>query len=121
MRRLTRVLGRRGRTLRRNERGVEVIEFALVSIFLFMLVFGIMEFGRAIWIYGTVAHVAREGTRFAIVRGSESGRTWWTNGWRKAEERRKDERVAAQNSLCGGAAFRDELGSGPGLLGLGTE
>ena len=34
-----------------------------------------MEFGRAIWIYGTVAHVAREGARFAIVRGSESGRT----------------------------------------------
>jgi Flp pilus assembly protein TadG len=36
--------------------------------------FGIVEFGRAIWAYSVVAHSAREGVRFAIVRGSESGR-----------------------------------------------
>ncbi len=76
MRRILRyTLGRRFRTLRRDERGVELIEFALISILFFMLSFGIMEFGRAIWIYGTVAHVAKEGARFAIVRGSESPRT----------------------------------------------
>ena len=61
--------------LRRSERGVEVIEFAIVSVLFMMLAFGVMEFGRAIWIYGTVAHTAREGSRYAIVRGSESGRT----------------------------------------------
>ncbi len=65
---------RRLSALRRDERGSELIEFALVSIFFFMLSFGVMEFGRAIWIYDTVAHVAKEGARFAIVRGSESGR-----------------------------------------------
>ena len=76
MRRILRyTLGRRFRTLQRDERGVELIEFALISILFFMLSFGIMEFGRAIWIYGSVAHVAREGARFAIVRGSESPRT----------------------------------------------
>ena len=69
-----RAVGRRLRTLRRDERGDELIEFALVSIVFFMLSFGAIEFGRAIWIYGTVAHVAREGARFAMVRGSESGR-----------------------------------------------
>ena len=69
-----RLFGLRARALRRDERGVELIEFSLVSILLLMLVFGIMEFGRAIWIYGTVAHVAREGARFAMVRGSDSGR-----------------------------------------------
>ncbi len=74
-RRLRRAVGRRVLTLRRDERGAELVEFALISIVFFMLVFGVMEFGRAIWIYGTVAHVAREGTRFAIVRGSDSGRT----------------------------------------------
>ncbi len=74
MRSLRRLIGLRTHTLRRDERGSELIEFALISILLLMLVFGIMEFGRAIWIYGTVAHVAREGARFAIVRGSNSGR-----------------------------------------------
>jgi Flp pilus assembly protein TadG len=63
---------RRWHGLRRNERGAELIEFALVSILLFMLVFGVMEFGRAVFTYGTVAHLAREGARFAIVRGNES-------------------------------------------------
>ncbi len=69
--RCSRGLGAAGR----DERGVEVIEFAIVSILLLILLFGVMEFGRAIWIYGTVAHTAREGARYAIVRGSESGRT----------------------------------------------
>ena len=67
-------LGRRFRRFHRDERGVEIVEFALVSILFFTLAFGVMEFGRAVWLYGTVAHVAREGARFAIVRGSESGR-----------------------------------------------
>ncbi len=75
MRLLRRVLRRRLVALHRSERGVEVIEFAIVSVLFMMLVFGVMEFGRAIWIYGTVAHTAREGARYAIVRGSESGRT----------------------------------------------
>ncbi len=66
-------LGKRVLALRRNERGSELIEFALVGILLFTLVFGVAEFGRAIWIYSTVAHLAREGARYAIVRGAESG------------------------------------------------
>ena len=74
-RRLRRAFGRRVLTPRRGERGAELVEFALISVLFFMLVFGIMEFGRGIWMYGTVAHVAKEGAHFAIVRGSESGRT----------------------------------------------
>ena len=74
---LRRTFPRRSRCagFRRDERGAEIIEFAVVSILFLMLAFGVMEFGRAIWIYGSVAHVAKEGARYAIVRGSESGRT----------------------------------------------
>ena len=68
-------LRKRIRRLVRDERGAEIIEFALVSIVVLTLIFGIMEFGRGIWIYGTVAHLAREGARWSIVRGSESPRT----------------------------------------------
>ena len=76
---MTRVLrngfGRRVLTLRRNEHGNALIELAIVGVLFFTLVLGIMEFGRAIWMYGTVAHLAREGARYAIVRGTESGDT----------------------------------------------
>ena len=68
-------LRRRIRPLLRDDAGAELIEFGLVSILILSLMFGITEFGRGIWIYGTVAHLAREGARFAIVRGSESPRT----------------------------------------------
>lgn len=57
-----------------NERGSQLLEFGMAAILLFMLLFGIMEFGRAIWIYDTLAHAAKEGARYAIVRGAESGR-----------------------------------------------
>ena len=69
--------GARPRRLRprwQSERGNELVELSLVGPLLFLLVFGIMEVGRAIWIYDTVAHLAREGARYAIVRGGESGR-----------------------------------------------
>jgi Flp pilus assembly protein TadG len=40
-----------------------------------MLLFAIIEFGRAVFAYNSVAHLAREGVRYAIVRGADSGRT----------------------------------------------
>ena len=68
-------LRKRIRRLVRDEHGAELIEFAVVSLLLLALMFGIVEFGRGIWIYGSVAHLAREGARWSIVRGSESPRT----------------------------------------------
>ncbi len=57
-----------------RQRGNAMIESALTAVLLFMLIFGIVGFGRAIWAYGWVSHAAREATRWAAVRGSESGR-----------------------------------------------
>jgi Flp pilus assembly protein TadG len=48
------------------------VEFALVLPLFFALLFSIIEFSHAIWLYGSVAYGAREGTRFAMVRGSTS-------------------------------------------------
>jgi Flp pilus assembly protein TadG len=43
----------------------------LVATFvLFPLIFGIVDFGEALYAYHFVANAAREGTRYAIVRGS---------------------------------------------------
>lgn len=52
---------------RDREAGASVVEFALVVPVLFMLVFGIIEFGAAMAQKATVASAAREGARFGSV------------------------------------------------------
>lgn len=55
---------------RRGERGNSTVEFAFAAMAILLFVFGILEFGRALYTYHTVANLARLGTRWAIVRGS---------------------------------------------------
>ncbi len=55
---------------RHSERGTTLPEMALVIGVLLALVFGIIDFGRALYTYGLVADMARKGARYAIVRGS---------------------------------------------------
>jgi Flp pilus assembly protein TadG len=47
-----------------------MVEFALVLSILFMFLFGIMDLSRALYAYHFVANAAREGTRYAMVRGA---------------------------------------------------
>jgi Flp pilus assembly protein TadG len=56
--------GRRGL---RDERGVAVVEFALVAPLLLILVFGIIDLGRAYAALNQIAASAREGARVAAV------------------------------------------------------
>ncbi len=64
----------RRRSQKHSQRGNAMIESAIIGVMLFMLIFGIVGFGRAVWAYGWVSHAAREATRWAAVRGSQSGR-----------------------------------------------
>ncbi len=54
------------------ERGQAAIEFALTSLLFFPLVLFIMDGGIIFWNYLTVSEAAREGARYAIVRGAEA-------------------------------------------------
>ena len=67
MTRLSRVRGING------EKGATLLEFAFVSILFMMLTAGMMELARGVWLYNTVSHAAREGCRYAIIKGSDSG------------------------------------------------
>ena len=51
----------------RNRRGVAAVEFAVVSPFLILLVFGIIECGRAIMVQQVLTNASREGTRRAVL------------------------------------------------------
>ena len=49
-----------------GQRSQALIEFALVSPVLLLLLFGIVDIGRAVFYFDTVHHAAREGARTAV-------------------------------------------------------
>ncbi len=55
-----------GRHDSQRERGASLVEFALISPLLFLLLLGIVDFGRAIYYYGAISGSARETARKSI-------------------------------------------------------
>jgi Flp pilus assembly protein TadG len=49
-----------------------VVEFALIFLIFLLLAAGLVELGRGVWAYSTIAHATRQGVRFAMIRGSEN-------------------------------------------------
>jgi Flp pilus assembly protein TadG len=58
--------GRGPRRVAAEERGAEIVEFAVVLTALLMLLIGIVWIGRAYNTYQTITRAAREGARFAL-------------------------------------------------------
>jgi Flp pilus assembly protein TadG len=54
----------------RGQRSQALIEFALISPVLLLLLFGIIDIGRAVFYYDSLSHAAREGARAAAVASS---------------------------------------------------
>jgi hypothetical protein len=52
---------------RRFQKGQTLVEFALVISILFLVIFGIIEFSRLFFAYGTMSYGVRDGARYAIV------------------------------------------------------
>jgi len=57
-------------SLRGARRGASVVEFALVAPIFFMVVLGIIEFGRMSMVQQVITNAAREGARIAVLDGS---------------------------------------------------
>ena len=53
-----------------KQTGAVIVEFSLVFMLFLVLSIGLFEMGRAMWIYTTLSHAARQGARFAMVRGN---------------------------------------------------
>jgi len=56
--------------MRAKSRGQAMVEFALLSGVLFLLVMGIFDFGRAIAVYINIAEAAHEGARQLVLRSN---------------------------------------------------
>lgn len=82
----------------RSESGATAVEFAIVAMLFFTIVFGIMEFGRVLFIWNTVQEVTRRAAREAVVRS-----------------------FADAGKIQRSAIFRSETGSGSDYLPAGLE
>jgi Flp pilus assembly protein TadG len=51
----------------RSNRGSAAVEFALVAPLLFLLLFGVVEFGRAWWAKNSLQYAAERAARYAVV------------------------------------------------------
>lgn len=51
--------------------GSSLVEFGLVAILLVIVLLGVVEMGRVVVVYTTLADAARAGARYAIVHGSD--------------------------------------------------
>ena len=51
-------------------RGQATVEFGMTAVVFFLLLFAIMNFSLAVYAYNQVSYAAREGTRYAAVRGA---------------------------------------------------
>jgi hypothetical protein len=58
-----------------KQRGGAFVELALCITLFITILWGVMSFAHAVFAYNNVAFLAREGSRWAAVRGANSGRT----------------------------------------------
>ena len=56
---------------RHKERGDGLVEFALILPVLLLILFSILDLGRAVYAFHVVANCAREGARFATVSSGD--------------------------------------------------
>ena len=54
----------------KDRRGAAAVEMAIVLMLLIVLVFGIIEMGRAIMVHQVLTNAAREGARRAVIPGA---------------------------------------------------
>lgn len=60
------------RSFRKKRRGASAVEFAVVAPVFFLLIFGMIEFGRMVMVQQILTNASREGARLAVLDGTTS-------------------------------------------------
>jgi Flp pilus assembly pilin Flp len=87
------------RTLVRDQEGAAVVEFALVVPILFLIVFGIIDFGRAFYTVNNIISAVREGSRYGAILATPMS---------VAGQREIRDRVRSVSHPFGGDTIRDQ-------------
>jgi hypothetical protein len=61
------------RMFRRNRRAAAAVEFAVVAPVFFLMIFGMIEYGRMVMVQQILTNSSREGARFAVLDGAVYG------------------------------------------------
>jgi Flp pilus assembly pilin Flp len=83
----------------RNEEGAAVVEFALVMPILALIIFGIIDFGRAFYTVNNIISAVREGARYGAILAAPMS----TTGQQEIRDR-----VRSVSQPFGGDSLRDE-------------
>jgi Flp pilus assembly protein TadG len=54
-----------------NERGATLVEFSIAALAFLTVMFGVIEFGRALWVHNALSDAARRGARYAVLHSAE--------------------------------------------------
>lgn len=55
------------RIKKNKERGASLVEFSIAATVFLTVMFGVIEFGRALWTHNALADAARRGARYAVL------------------------------------------------------
>lgn len=53
--------------MNKRQKGLYTVEFAIVAMLMLILLFGVVEFGRALFVWNSLAELTRKGVRVAVV------------------------------------------------------
>lgn len=56
---------RESKRFKSNEQGATLVEFSIAALVFLTVMFGVIEFGRALWVHNALADAARRGARYA--------------------------------------------------------
>jgi Flp pilus assembly pilin Flp len=57
----------RVKNFKQDERGATLVEYAIGASVVIMAIFGVLEFGRALWAHNALSDAARQGARYAVL------------------------------------------------------
>jgi Flp pilus assembly protein TadG len=57
-------------SIKNNERGSTLLEFAIGATVFLSVMFAVLEFGRALWVHNALTDAARRGARYAVIHAA---------------------------------------------------
>src|SRR5712691_10250480 len=58
------------KSLRNDQRGATLVEFAIGATVFLTVMFAVLEFGRALWVHNALTDAARRGARYAVIHSA---------------------------------------------------
>ena len=58
------------KSLRNDQRGATLVEFAIAATVFLTVMFAVLEFGRALWVHNALTDAARRGARYAVIHSA---------------------------------------------------